>query len=85
MSNAKTTEAVTDLQRQYTKAALELGTLVYQNSAMQANIEQNETAILRLTRNMKKLALKADELQGNSNDDGEIDLSAVVASKVAGA
>lgn len=58
--NPKRTVAV--IQQEYTQACAELGNYVYRNSALASEIEQNEQAIEKLQKRMKKLNQEGSEL-----------------------
>lgn len=70
-------EAQEELNRQYTKAVIELGTLVYENDAIGAQMERNEQLIEKVKKTIKQLSKKANELQNSSMPSNQVELPGV--------
>jgi hypothetical protein len=61
-----------ELQQEYTRAALELGNLVYQNDVMSRQQERNQNEIEKLQRKMRDLSLEAEKMQSAPAPQAEV-------------
>lgn len=55
-------KTIAELQQEYTKACVDLGNLVYQNTVMERQMENNNTDAEKLQQKMRKLSKEADDL-----------------------